>query len=349
MIQIRTQPVTEIRIILVSDTHLGIDLPVHPRIRRVRRGEDFFNNFSAVLNYARTHNADFLVHGGDLFFRSRVNQGLINRTYQMLYDIAGRGIKVLLVPGNHERGNLPSSLFLSDVNIHVFDRPRSFTFMKENHRVVFCGFPFQKDDIRKNFKVCLRATGWSALKAPVRFLCLHQVVEGATVGPKNFCFLKGEQTIAMKDLPPQFTAVLAGHIHRAQILHRNGISKYHRLPVIYSGAIERTSYAERYEQKGFYDLRIRLDSSGKIVYRALDFLQLPTRPMEQVLLPLNLNRQELSSYIESQVRYLHPRSIVYFHCISGIKTAKPVIPDAAQLRCILPAEMIGKFTRSCFA
>ena len=348
MDRITAHSATEIKIILVSDTHLGLDLPVHPRTYRVRRGEDFFNNFAAVLNYARIQNADFLVHGGDLFFRSRVNQGLINRTYQMLYDIAGRGIKILLVPGNHERGNLPSSLFLSDANIHVFDQPRSFTFVKANHRVAFCGFPFQKDNIRKNFTACLRATGWSSLNAQVRLLCLHQVVEGATVGPGNYCFLGGEQTIAINNLPPQFTAVLAGHIHRAQILYRKGVSKYERLPVIYSGAIERTSSAERNEQKGFYDIRIRLDRGGKILYRAIDFLQLPTRPMKQVVLPLNLNREELISYIEREVRYLHPRSIVYFRCLSERKTAKSVIPDAAQLRNILPPEMIGKFTRSCF-
>ena len=34
-----------IRILLIVDTHPGFDLPFRPRIKRRRRGPDFFANF----------------------------------------------------------------------------------------------------------------------------------------------------------------------------------------------------------------------------------------------------------------------------------------------------------------
>jgi hypothetical protein len=35
-----------IRTLLIADTHLGFDLPFRPRIKRRRRGPDFFANLS---------------------------------------------------------------------------------------------------------------------------------------------------------------------------------------------------------------------------------------------------------------------------------------------------------------
>ena len=40
------------KILFFSDTHLGFDYPIRPRIVRRRRGQDFFNNFERVLKYS---------------------------------------------------------------------------------------------------------------------------------------------------------------------------------------------------------------------------------------------------------------------------------------------------------
>jgi hypothetical protein len=42
-----------IPILLLADTHLGFDLPFRPRIKRRRRGPDFFANFERALMPAR--------------------------------------------------------------------------------------------------------------------------------------------------------------------------------------------------------------------------------------------------------------------------------------------------------
>ncbi|MGH7695679.1 MAG: metallophosphoesterase, partial [Gemmatimonadaceae bacterium] len=61
-----------VRILLLADTHLGFDLPVRPRIERRRRGHDFLANYAAALQPALDGAVDLVVHGGDVFNRSRV-------------------------------------------------------------------------------------------------------------------------------------------------------------------------------------------------------------------------------------------------------------------------------------
>jgi DNA repair exonuclease SbcCD nuclease subunit len=95
-------------ILLLSDTHLGFDDPVRPRIERRRRGPDFFRGFERALAPALEDargepRLDAVVHGGDLLFRSRVPPSLVHRALAPLLQVADRGTPVFLVPGNHER------------------------------------------------------------------------------------------------------------------------------------------------------------------------------------------------------------------------------------------------------
>ena len=46
------------RVVFLSDTHLGFDLPIRPRVQRYRRGERFFENLERVLDHATTTRAD---------------------------------------------------------------------------------------------------------------------------------------------------------------------------------------------------------------------------------------------------------------------------------------------------
>jgi DNA repair exonuclease SbcCD nuclease subunit len=62
---------------------------------------------------------------------------------------------------------------------------------------------------------------------------------------------------------------LSGHIHRHQVLRPAG-----RPPVIYAGSVERTSFAEAPETKGFVVLQ--LTRSG---LDSFEFRPLPARPM----------------------------------------------------------------------
>jgi DNA repair exonuclease SbcCD nuclease subunit len=257
-----------VRVLFVSDTHLGFDLPSRPRVVRRQRGDDFFLNFKRALEPAEAGDVDVVVHGGDLLYRSRVPAWLAEAALAPLKRLAESGVPVLLVPGNHERSRMPFPLLALHEHLQVFDRPRTVVLEARGVRVAFVGFPYTHD-IRRRFPEILGAVNRDGLSADLRVLCLHQCIEGATCGPGNFTFRFGPDVIRTADLPRNVAVTLSGHIHRHQVLHPAGGS-----PIIYAGSTERTSFAEAPETKGFVVLE--LARSG---LRAFDFRPLPARTM----------------------------------------------------------------------
>jgi DNA repair exonuclease SbcCD nuclease subunit len=256
-----------IRVVFFSDTHLGFDYPIRPRSDRPRRGPDFFANFQSVLDHARRTRADLVVHGGDFFFRSKVHPLIVDQAYQRLCEFADSGIDVVIVPGNHERSVLPPSLFLNHPHVHVLDRPRTYRFDIRNERLAISGFPYLKN-IRGRFSAALVECQTNRLPADHRLLCLHHAVDGAVVGPGDFTFRNRADVIAGVQLPVHFDAVLAGHVHRRQVLP-------YEAPVVYCGSVERTSFAEKNETKGFCEVVLHRDASSPDI----TFHELATRPM----------------------------------------------------------------------
>lgn len=256
------------RVLFVSDTHLGLDMPTHPRVERRRRGDDFFQNFERALDAARTGEIDVVVHGGDLLYRSRVPAWLAEAALAPLKRLASSGVPVILVPGNHERARMPYPLLAIDEHLHVFDRPRSVLVEARGVRAAFIGFPYTCD-VRDRFPGQFATAARDAPTADVRVLCIHQCVEGATCGPGHFTFRFGLDVIRTIDLPRDVAVTLSGHIHRHQVLRPPG-----RPPVIYAGSVERTSFAEAPETKGFVVLQLR---RGGLV--SFEFRPLPARPM----------------------------------------------------------------------
>lgn len=256
------------RVLFLSDTHLGLDLPSRPRVERRRRGDDFFRNFERALDVARSGAADVVVHGGDLLYRSHVPAWLSEAALAPLKRLASSGVPVLLVPGNHERARLPHPLLALHDGLHVFERPSTAVLEARGLRVAFIGFPYV-GPIRSQFRAILAAATRNAPPADLRVLCLHQCVEGATCGPSDFTFRHGPDVIRVADLPRDVAVTLCGHVHRHQVLRPPGCA-----PIVYAGSIERTSFAEAPETKGFVVLELTRNGLDRI-----EFHPLPARPM----------------------------------------------------------------------
>jgi exonuclease SbcD len=231
------------------------------------------------LQAARDHAVHAVIHGGDVFYRSRVPASLVQDGFAPLKRLADTGIPVYVVPGNHERSAIPFPLLAQHPQIHLFDRPRTFIAEWDGVRVALAGFPFQRSGVRGAFRTLLAETGWERADAAVNLLCVHQCVEGATVGPQRYTFRAGDDVVRAGDVPAPFAAVLAGHIHRHQVLTTDLGGHPLPTPVVYPGSIERTSFAERDEEKGYVVLEVAPggDRGGEL--RRWTFHALPARPM----------------------------------------------------------------------
>ncbi len=326
-----------VRLLFLSDTHLGLGLPARSRTGRPTRGHDFFESFETALAPATRGETDLVIHGGDLFYRSQIPAWLAEHVFSRLADLADSGVDVFWVPGNHERSGIPRALFLTHPRIRVFDRPRTFVVERDGLAIAISGFPYAPR-MRADFPTLLAATGHRDAAADVRLLCLHQAVEGATVGPRGFTFCDGDDVLRARDVPAGFAAVLSGHIHRSQALERDLAGRRLAAPVLYPGSTERTSFAERFEPKGTLVLEVEGGAEGGVA--RWEFRELPARPMVDLAVDPRCAPDVLEARLRDSLARLDPRSLVRIR-LSGDPPAEalPVL-RAESLRTAAPPTML---------
>lgn len=271
-----------IRILFLADTHLGFDSTFKPRVMRRRRGLDFFRNFERALEPAYRGEVDLVCHGGDIFYRSKVPAQLVDMAFEPLRKVAEKGVPVYIVPGNHERSLIPFRILAAHPHIFIFEKPMCYCMEIRGHRCVLAGFPFIRDGIREKFKRVLHKTGWRDMRGGTYILCMHQSVDGCTMGPRNYTFRGGADVVDFHDIPQEFCCVLSGHMHRWQVLDRDLTGISCATPVLYPGSIERTSFAEKDEKKGYLTLQINIDDEEMDRPFQWQFNELPARPMVQL-------------------------------------------------------------------
>lgn len=271
-----------LRLLFFSDTHLGF-------APRSRTGEDtsdeYFSNFHRALEPAFRREVDLVIHGGDVFYRSRVRPGLVFRAFEPLKKIADSGIPVFVIPGNHERSAIPFPLLAAHPGVHIFDRSQTFSMSFRGVTVAVSGFPNDRNRIADLFPLHLSRTGWRSHTADIRLLVMHQTVEGARVGPVDFTFRRAPDVIPGRAIPPGFAAVLSGHIHRHQLLTDDCRHRPIASPVFFPGSTTRTSCAERFEAKGFLTMMIDpvAGSGGRVSEWTFHELSPPTSVREDLI------------------------------------------------------------------
>jgi len=329
----------KIRILLVADTHLGFDLPFRSRVRRRRRGHDFFANFKRALQPAIQGKADVVLHGGDLFYRSRVPEALVDMAFAPLIEVAERGIPIYLVPGNHERSRIPLHLWSAHPNLHIFTEPKTYLKEIDGIKLAISGFPFARS-IRDKFCGLIRDTGYEGTRSDVRILCMHQTVESAQVGPSNYTFRSGPDVIRGVDIPDDFSMVLSGHIHRAQVLTVDLKGSALGAPVIYPGSVERTSFAERKENKQYVIVEAVKDGTSIGQLDKATFISLPARPM--VIIRVDVDEKDakgVNRFLEQRFSEIDADSIVRIQPRGQMSEDVRRVLSAHHLRSIAPDSM----------
>ena len=333
-----------VRILLLADTHLGFDLPVRPRVERRRRGHDFLANYATALAPALAGEVDVVVHGGDVFDRSKVVPSLAYQAFEPLRRVADRGVPVFIVPGNHERSVLPHLRFAAHPHIHVFDTPRTWTLDVNGVTLGIAGFPYERG-VRARFPDVLAQTEWNRDHADVQLLCVHHCVEGATVGPANYTFTTADDVIRHRDIPASFRAVFSGHIHRHQVITRDLAGRTLDTPVLYPGSIERTSVAEIGEPKGFMIVHAAPDGAR------WEFRELPARPMiREEIATDGLSAEALAAAVRTIIARVPADAVLSIRLTGTLTDEQWRAVSIAQLRAMMPPTMnveltpVGQFT-----
>ena len=265
------------RILATADSHFGYEFGRTTEAKN-QTMQRMFEAFGDVLQYAKSESVDLVLHGGDMFNRSQPKENIVSKAYGLIRNLADDEIPFIGIPGNHDRSQLPESL-LNFINkdIHLVNKHSSI----EVNDIVILGFPF----ISKNPHLILsRARRIAEENLGKSFLILcHQLFNGAMFGPHQHVFKNRPDTLVTKDLPSNVKIILSGHIHRSQVLQNRR--------VFYTGSLERTSFMEIVEPKGFLLIELEKD------YFDVKFQKIKTLPMEVKELDIS-NEKKISKIID---------------------------------------------------
>jgi len=250
------------RIAHLSDTHLG-----HMRYNRVvpetginQREQDVYDAFERVVDGILAEEPDVVVHTGDLFDSPRPANRAVYHAARQIRRLAERDIPVVLISGNHSTPRLRAtgSLFalLGEffAGVHaVFSSQYEKVVVKDTafHAVPHC---FSQEELEAQVAAVVPD---AAAKHNVALL--HVGIRGF----REFRMAEAnEQLLGEDQLPQGMECTLLGHYHKHVLLSPG---------VWYAGSVERFSFAEVGQTKGF--CTVDLDDPQP------RFREIPIRPM----------------------------------------------------------------------
>jgi exonuclease SbcD len=223
--------------------------------------------------------------------------------------------------------------------VHVFDQPRTFHTEVRGTTIAVAGFPYERD-VRDRFAGLVQQTGWRSSAAALRLLCLHHCVEGATVGPGNYTFTTAADVVRIREVPAEFAAVFSGHIHRHQVLTTDLARRPVSTPVLYSGSLERTTFAEMGEPKGFMIVRVAVDEEAESTRVTWEFRELPARPMVRAEVAIEgMSDTSLATAVREIIAAAPADAVLSIRLTGALTESQWRAVSSARLRAMAPSAM----------
>lgn len=324
-----------IRFLHISDSHFGVHYALNPRnLHRRAYGETFFQKVTDVVKKAVfNHQVDFIIHSGDFFNRSKPPSEVVDRAVKSFLPAIQKEIPIYILPGNHERSKLPLGLLpFSNENIHLFSKPLSFIFEKNDAKIKLTGFPYIRRNVKRNFYSLVKKA-WFHQKEKTDFaiLVIHQLIEGSCI--ENYTFRRGHNVIMFQQIPQKFNYIACGHVHRFQFLYNprlgsirstnkffsikqhannhtwqfngrsNVTSPIFKGPLLsYAGSLERVSFTERNEPKGYI---IGQFETGKNGAQSIDYKFHKLPAVQMVYLNWDLYKATITDYVDKTLDTLY--------------------------------------------
>lgn len=228
-----------IRILHTADLHLGSPLKNFGEVARERR-RDFLKTFDRIVNLAIKREVDCLLVAGDLFDATQVDAETVGRVQDGFERLAGRGIRVVLIPGTHDNVVSAESVYnrTTFAGAHILKDPvvtDPFALEIRGGTVHFYGFAYRSDRSREALESMRRREG-----AGIHVGLLHGSLKGSP-----------EWEMRKKDIP--FTAaelaalgldyIALGHYHNVGCLEDQG-----RVVACYPGSPEGKKFGENGER-----------------------------------------------------------------------------------------------------
>ena len=348
------------KILHTADIHIGYKNHgiIDPKTGQHSRLGDFERCFRYMVDHAIKENVDLVLFCGDAYRDmnpSQTDQRIFARSLKPLLD---RGIPIVMIVGNHDHpytfGKVNSmeifSLF-SD-SIHLFTTCESRDIMTKSGPVRVIGLPWpmihelrtkeaftalakekQHEKVHEIYSEFVTAETRRLRKEPANYPVVvagHLHVETAvmTEGSERVTLVTRDPIFSLSMLKqPEFDYVALGHIHKHQEL-----GKEKKPPVVYSGSIERISFAEAGQKKGF--VMIDISKNKEVTFR---HILSPSRKMIQLEIDVREEEEPMSLILEKIGDEMLEEAVV-----------RVVIACRASQRSLVEMKEIRRSLRSAF-
>lgn len=316
-----------IRFFHTADAHFGVEnygkidqeTGIHSRFL------DFVKSFEQCVDSAVEQQVDFFLFCGDAYKTAYPTPTQQKQLLRLLFKLQQASIPVVSIVGNHDHPlsfGKAHSLDVFDTvpldGMYTFSKPDLIKLQTKNGIIQIVGIPWpmrhnimakkehrNKDQaqvaayISEKVGMIINDFAQKLDKNLPAVLAGHLTVSNGLFSGSEKCAIFGSDPVF---LPSQlaikpFDYVALGHLHRYQNVNKNG-----SVPVVYSGSIERIDFGERKEKKGFCSVSIdtKQEWSKRCSY---EFVELPTRPMVQIEIELEKDKNQTKQLIEEIEKY----------------------------------------------
>lgn len=325
------------KILHFADLHLGVETygKTDTATGLSTRFIDFLNAFDKLVDYALSNKVDLVLFSGDAYKSREPSQTQQRELARRISRLSAGGVPVFLLVGNHDLPNSTGRATSTEIfdtlavdNVYVSGRPDVYRIKTPSGEMQVASLPWLRrswlmaqlnkeeiknlsfEDINRRLEEKLTmlisdlaAKLDSSLPA---VLAAHVWVAGAKTGSEKMTTIGTEQTLLPGNVAlPAFDYVALGHIHKQQVLQKEGP------PMVYSGSLERLDFGEEEAEKGFYVVDITSDENGnhKVDYHfepvigrhfltiRVDVPDEDTDPTGTVLAEVNKHKDELKDAI----------------------------------------------------
>ena len=262
------------RLLHTGDLHLGFE---------VYREEDYdyFKPLRYSVDYALEKNIDLFVIAGDIFDRRDPSAFIQMGFAKEIKRLIDKGIEVLVITGNHDGSPNPERNIHLDIykelelsGVRVSKKMELFNIKGLN--IITIPYPFKrnlfaKDEYREKTEGEIAIIMNDKTTQGIDFLLenadknlptilvAHLPLLEGTVGEEVYSSFTVDAPVSVEALDRKdFCYIAMGHFHKRQVL----TSRRFDHSFVYSGSIDRISFGEEAEEKGFFEVEIDENSKA---------------------------------------------------------------------------------------
>ena len=247
-----------IKLIHIADLHAGKN-----NDRRLNRNEDLRHALKHILSFAKEHRPDYVVVAGDIFDKKVPDAESIEVISEFFIGLSRLEAKVIVIGGNHDSALFLRSqrLWAEHFGIHIFPSVDRKNLVLRDGDIAFVCVPFVsergitdleggKDRAVISYSEAMKKLlhyGASLVEdVPYRVLVGHLFFAGVRLGNTEVeVTVSDTYALPQQAIPPQFTYVALGHVHRYQRL------EYAPTDAYYTGSLYQLDFGEAGQRKYF--------------------------------------------------------------------------------------------------